>query len=588
MATLKTTKHLLILTTIFLPLLTGCLSSKNINNSTQANQYAESPQETKELIKLNQLGYPTKAIKTAIIPDVISTSFNLIDIETDTEVYSGALSTTKQWDLAGSEKFKQANFSDFTKKGNYKISVAGVADSSVFAIEDSIYQALHKSALKSYYYGRSSTELLPIHAGKWARPAGHLDQKVIVHSSASTISRPAGTVISSPKGWYDAGDYGKYIVNSGIATYTMLAAYEHHPQLYNNLQLNIPESTDNIPDIINEIKWNLDWMVTMQDEDGSVYHKLTTLGWPGKEMPHKDTRQRYLIGKSTSAAYDFSATMAAASRVYSQFESQYPGISQKWLNAAVKAWQWANKNPNLSYKQPSDVSSGEYGDNNFSDEKKWAAAELFLATEQQQYLSVFTQGQSKISVPNWSQVEALGYISLSKNGKNSLSKNTYQQINTNIITLANTITDQFNNSTYLVPMVESDFVWGSNAVAANKALILNRAFQLTKQVEYKNIMAEILSYLLGRNPTDYSFITGFGNTPPMHIHHRPSESDDITQPIPGFLAGGPQNGQQDKCNYPANTPAKSYVDDWCSYASNEIAINWNAPLVYLLAAITNK
>jgi endoglucanase len=564
--------------------LVACQKKPDYSSDDQANIIETSAQP----IKINQVGYQTKANKLAIIPDVDSTVFSVIATDSNSVVYSGQLSDIKTWELAGQDKFKHADFSSVTKQGDYKIRVNGLNDSAHFTIADDVYEELHKSSIKAFYYNRASIALTDDIATKWQRPAGHLDDEVLVHQSAASEYRPEGTKIASSKGWYDAGDYGKYIVNSGIATYTLLASYAHHTQLYNALDLSIPESSDNIPDIINEIKWNLDWMATMQDKDGSVYHKLTTLGWPGKEMPHEDTRQRFVIGKSSAAAYDFAATMAAASRVFNQFEGQYPGQSQQWLSAAVRAWQWADQNPVLAYKQPSDVTSGEYGDENVSDERKWAAAELFLTTEDEAYLTAFNAQTNKINVPSWQSVAALGYLSLSHHGKTLLSTQDYEQIKGQVIGLADKIVTDLGSSPYLVPMTEADYVWGSNSVAANKALILNSALQQTDDRKYKLAMADILSYLLGRNPTDYSFITGFGDKPPMHIHHRPSVSDNVVDPIPGLLAGGPQNGQQDGCDYPANLPATSYVDDWCSFASNEIAINWNAPLVYLLASVIQE
>ena len=565
-------------------LLVACQKSSNYNidntNITAQNMLQQ--------IKINQVGYQTNAHKVAIVPNVESTIFSLIEVISNEEVFSGKLSDIKVWKLAGEGEFKHANFSNFSEQGNYKIRVSGVNDSASFTIGDDVYEDLHKSSLKAFYYNRASIALTEDLATKWQRQAGHLDNEVLVHQSAASEYRPEGTKIASTKGWYDAGDYGKYIVNSGIATYTLLSSYEHHSTLYNALDLSIPESSDNIPDIINEIKWNLDWMATMQDKDGSVYHKLTTLGWPGKEMPHEDTRQRFVIGKSTAAAYDFAATMAVASRVFSQFEDQYPGQAEQWLSAALNAWHWADNNPVLPYKQPNDVTSGEYGDDNVSDERKWAAAELFLTTKKTAYFTVFNNQADAIDVPSWQSVAGLGYLSLSTHGESLLSAKDYQQIKDQVIGLADKIVNQLSNSPYLVPMTEADYVWGSNSVAANKALILNTALQITDEQKYKLAMADILSYLLGRNPTDYSFVTGFGYKPPMHIHHRPSVSDNIVEPVPGLLAGGPQNGQQDNCDYPADLPATSYVDDWCSYASNEIAINWNAPLVYLLASVIQE
>ncbi len=552
------------------------------------NSNANIKQSLQEAIKINQLGYQTNASKLAIVPKVNSSVFSLVEINSNSVVYSAKLSAAKSWQLAGPNEFKHADFSNFNEQGRYKVRVSGLTDSAPFTISDDVYDDLHKSSLKAFYFNRASIGLTGELASKWQRRAGHLDNKVLVHQSAASKYRAEGTLITSMKGWYDAGDYGKYIVNSGIATYTLLTSYQHHSTLYNTLDLSIPESSDNIPDIINEIKWNLDWMSTMQDKDGSVYHKLTTLGWPGKEMPYEDTRQRFVIGKSTAAAYDFAATMALASRVFSPFEDHYPGQAQQWLSAAVKAWQWADSNPVLLYKQPNDVTSGEYGDDNVSDERKWAAAELYLTTKKVAYLAAFNAQQDVIDVPNWQNVAALGYLSLSNHGEKLLSAKAYNQIKEQVIGLADKIVKQLENSPYLVPMTKEDYVWGSNSVAANKALILNNAWQLIEKPQYKQAMADILSYLLGRNPTDYSFITGFGYKPPMNIHHRPSVSDNIVDPVPGLLAGGPQNGQQDQCNYPANFPATSYVDDWCSFASNEIAINWNAPLVYLLASVIQE
>jgi endoglucanase len=131
-----------------------------------------------------------------------------------------------------------------------------------------------------------------------------------------------------------------------------------------------------------------------------------------------------------------------------------------------------------------------------------------------------------------------------------------------------------------------NFVWGSNAVCANQGILLLYAYQLSGEKRYRDLALSNLDYLLGRNATGYSYVTGFGVHSPMHPHHRPSETDGMKEPVPGLLAGGPNPGQQDKCpGYPNNFPDESYTDDVCSYASNEIAINWNAPLVYLAFAL---
>lgn len=537
---------------------------------------------TTQKIQLNQLGYLPNARKVAIVPNVNQQSFRLVSLDTGKLVYKGKLTSAKSWQAAGNRSFKVADFSSVIKEGRYFLKVNGVADSAEFDIASNVYDKLHDSALKSYYFNRSSLAIESPYGQQWSRAEGHADNEVKVHASAASTSRPESSMIESTKGWYDAGDYGKYVVNSGIATYTLLASYEHFPTFYQNRNTNIPESNDNIPDILNEAKWNIDWLATMQDTDGSVYHKLTTLAWPGKEMPVQDKRERFVIGKSTSAALDYAAVLAMGTRIYAPYNN---GQTQHWLSSAELAWQWAVSNPNLVYSQPDDVSSGEYGDDSFNDEFSWAAAELFITTQKPKYLEQYLNFRSKIDVPSWSYVAYLATSTLLIKGQAIIPPVIYQKIKSEQLALADNLVQQYNDNGYQVPLVESDFVWGSNSVALNKALILMQAHRLSSKQAYKNAALSIIDYVLGRNPTDYSYVTGFGSKSPLFPHHRVSVSDGIVAPIPGMLVGGPHSGKQDGCDYQFDQPAITYIDDWCSYATNEVAINWNAPLVYVLAAI---
>lgn len=548
------------------------------------------PEESTAIkIKVNQLGYLPNENKIAIVPSISSTAFELIELPSQEVVFEGILSEPFTWQLSGDEQFKQADFSSFTTPGTYTLSVAGVDESSTFAIHSDVYSPLHDAALKFYYFNRASTAIEAPYASNWARAAGHSDEQVKIHASAATAQRPAASIIASSKGWYDAGDFGKYMVNSGITTYNLLAAYEHFPAFYQNRDINIPESDDNIPDILNEILWNIEWLATMQDQDGSVYHKLTTLDWPGQEMPNEDNRDRYVIGKSTAAALNYAAVLAMASRIYQPFDSAFPGKSEQWLTAAEDAWAWAVANENQPYQQPSDVSSGEYGDNSFNDEFSWAAAELFITTKKMSYLEAYNEKASKQAVPSWGYVSYLAASTLLLQGENDIDPIYYQRIKTEQLALADNMVEQYQSNNYAVAMVASDFVWGSNSVVLGKAMVLLQAYRLSGKANYKKVALEQLHYVLGRNPTDYSFVTGFGTKTPMHPHHRVSESDGIEQPIPGMLVGGPHgNTSADGCAYPYTDPARAYLDDWCSFSTNEIAINWNAPLVYVLAAILSE
>jgi endoglucanase len=549
------------------------------------------PVDNQALIKLNQIGFVPGSVKYAAVPETEANEFSIINQADDSVVLTESLGEFNEWTVSRTN-VAIADFSSVTEPGNYTISVDGIENDASFTVESNAFLDIHNAVLKAYYFNRASIELDAEYAGEWQRPEGHPDTEVLVHPSAADALRPAGTIISAPKGWYDAGDYNKYVVNSGISTYTLMLAYQHHADFYATTGLNIPESSNTTPDILDEIKWNLDWMAAMQDpNDGGVYHKLTTLGFSGTVMPHQATATRYVVQKGTAATLNFAAVMAMASRIYSVFP-EHQTNAQAYRSAAEHAWQWAQANPNIAYQQPSDVSTGEYGDSKFEDERFWAAAELFLLTNNADYLSqVFDDSMGTvvgIGVPNWFETAALGYLSLLSAPDGTLSNAQVTSLRDSFISLSDQIVEQDANSAYLVAMTDTDFNWGSNSGALNKALLTLNAFRLTGDSKYKNTSTNLVDYVLGRNPTDYSFVTGFGVLSPEDPHHRQSFSDSIPAPVPGFVVGGPHSGQQDGCSYPSSLPARSYLDDWCSYSTNEVTINWNAPMVYALASLHNN
>ena len=282
-------------------------------------------------IKLNQVGYLPAAQKLAVVAGDAQSNFAVVDAASGQPVFEGALGAAATWDASG-ERVRLADFSSLRTPGSYRLRVAGLPDSAPFAIKAGVYRELDIAAVRNYTLNRSGIALTPAVAGPYARPLAHPDMQVAVHPSAASKARPAGTVIASPKGWYDAGDYNKYIVNSGISTYTLLAAYEHFPEWFGKLPLNLPESGNGLPDLLNEALWNIDWMLSMQDpNDGGVYHKLTNKVFDPMVMPEKAVAPRYVVQKTTAAALDFAAVMATASRVLKPFDSLPPSASQRWM-----------------------------------------------------------------------------------------------------------------------------------------------------------------------------------------------------------------------------------------------------------------
>jgi endoglucanase len=468
------------------------------------------------------------------------------------------------------------DFSELKTAGKYSIKVGGQVLRQDLVVKDNTFEDVLKAAAKWFYYQRASMALESQYAGKWSRAAGHTNSTVELHNSAGSGS------IQSTKGWYDAGDYGRYIVNSGITTYTLLSLYEHFPNYFKSLKWNIP-AEGSLPDLLAEIKWNLDWMLTMQANDGSVYHKLTSLGFPGDVMPAQDNLKLYVIGKSAEAAFDFAGVMAVAARVYKPFDSNY---ANKCLEAAKKAYAWGSNNMNVHFTaNPSDVSTGAYEGNNASDEKLFAGTELAITTNDGSY----KQSGTTEYISYWGDMKGIATYGKATHASVFSDAGEAKQ---KILSTA----DGFVNRTksgFGVVMAKDDFVWGSNAVASNQGVWLLHAYYLTGDEKYYAAALKVLDYLLGKNPLDMSFVTGYGTKSPMMPHHRPSTSDNVTEPIPGMLVGGPQPGGEDvgsaaewKCaDYRTGQAATAYTDQRCSYATNEVAINWNAPLAYLAGAL---
>jgi endoglucanase len=339
-------------------------------------------------------------------------------------------------------------------------------------------------------------------------------------------------------------------------------------------------------------------MLTMQDpNDGGVYNKCTNASFDGMVMPGVTKEPRYVVQKGTAATLDFAAVMAQAARIYQKYGKQLPGLADSCIMAAEHAWQWAMQYPSQAYDQDSInkvntpvISTGGYGDRSFTDEWAWAATELYITTGNKKYETIINREINvPPTLPSWANVRMMGYYTLLRAGTKwtATHEAAAGKLKEKILALADRYTTAIAHSAYNTVMGQSksDYVWGSSSVAANQGILLIKAYQFTKDKKYLHAALSNYDYLLGRNATGYSFITGIGTYATRHPHHRPSVADGIIEPVPGLLSGGPNPGRQDHCEYVFTEPETAYSDTDCSYASNEIAINWNAPAVYLATAL---
>lgn len=549
-----------------------------------------------DAIRLNQLGYYPHQEKVAVVDSGKVEQFAVLEAATNKEVWTGEPQSTCVSEWSGKTR-TTLDFSKIIAPGKYLLKVNGA--SVPFEVKENVLSPLAVAALKSFYYQRTGMPVEEQYAGKWNRPAGHPDDKVMVHPNAASPARPAGTIISSPKGWYDAGDYNKYVVNSAYSIGLMQSVYQLFPDYFARQTVHIPESSNATPDLLDEMHYNLDWMLTMQDPvDGGVYHKLTTPSFEAFIKPTECHQQRYVVQKSITATLDFAASMAQASRLFASYEKDYPGFSRRALAAAEKAYQWAVKNPEAYYNQnrlneefKPEVTTGAYGDSRSSDEFFWAATELYFTTGKATYRDeVMKNVPETFRSPGWSNVSALGVFAWLQPGR-GLNKDDLavaESLKEKLVAYADASVSGADTSSFHSPYGNSpkDFFWGCIAEGCdNQAISLVYAYLATNNRNYLVNAYRNSDYMLGRNATGICYVTGFGTKSPMHPHHRLSASDGIAEPLPGFLVGGPNPGQQDAAVYPSDYPDESYSDTEASYASNEIAINWSASLVALSSVL---
>ncbi len=495
-------------------------------------------------IKLDQVGYLPGEPKIALVasPAKIAKTFEVRRSSDGRLVFRGALGPAVTDPLSG-DTVQAADFSQLRRAGTYYVQVPGVGKSWTFTVGSNVFERTYYLAMRAFYGQRCGTavDLGPEFPG-YSHPACHLHGEFHPSSGASGPRDNIG-------GWHDAGDYGRYMVDSGIATGTLLWTWEIYSPRLKTIQLKIPETGNGTPDILNEIRWNLEWMLKMQDRDGGAWHKQTSVHFPGFIAPDKDTLPSEVIGtgstpyKSTCATADLAAVAAIAARVYKPYDAAF---SARALDAARRAWQWTEQYPNVTFRNPPGVSTGEYGDSNCSDERLWASAELWRTTGEAAYHQFFLNNYAAYlpsldSPPaeNWSTMAPMALRSYALSRRKDADAKARAAIRERMLTAARAIVSATAANPYHVSLKPKDFVWGSNGIAAQYGMDLMIANAIAPNPDFANTARDNLHYLLGRNTFSLSWVTQVGEHSVLHPHHRPSGSGEQPQPWPGLLAGGP-------------------------------------------------
>ncbi len=525
--------------------------------------------------KFNQIGYRPEDEKLVYFHGANDISSYDICDESGKVVYS-AKTTNKKYSDAADEGVRIGDFSDFTQPGTYYINTSRMGKTYTFTIGEDVYDNAFDSIVKMLYLQRCGCALTEEYAGDFAHGECHT-REAIVHGTRTERIDVSG-------GWHDAGDYGRYVVPAAKTVADLLYAYEASPEAFGD-DLGIPESGNGTPDILDETRYELEWMFKMQRKDGAVYHKVNTKQFCGNVYPELDIDPLYAFAISTPATADLAASMAVAARVY---ESVDPEFAAKCLASAELAWSFLEKNGTIAFHNPTDTNTGEYPDENDGDERFWAAAALYRATGEEKYhdaVKAVAQSGNIYRGKGWADIGSFGTLEYIGLDESMRDKDTYDALYNDFITYADTLLAVAEGEVYGISLIE--YPWGSNMIVADNGATLTQAYMLTGNEAYLDKAFMHFHYIYGLNPMGRSYVTGTGTRFPENPHHRISEA--AGEVMPGMLIGGPNQNREDPTaqTYIAEgtAPMKCYIDNLDSYSCNEITIYWNSPLIYLMAVM---
>ena len=536
---------------------------------------------TAEEIHINQLGYRPDDTKIVKVPGAY-TVFYVLDRETELVVYEGAFGEATP-DRGAGEDVVSGDFSELTAPGQYVVQVPDLGHSYPFSIAEEVYAGLNAAVLKMLYYQRCGENLTEEYAGEWSHPA--------CHTLRGEIYAFPGRTFDGSGGWHDAGDYGKYTVPTARTVADLFLAYSLYPEAFGD-DTRIPESGNGMPDILDEARVGVAWLLKMQDPvSGGVYYKYTPKESPALDvMPQNDTAAYYAVSISPTATGGFCAVMAQAARIYKDTDWNF---AEKCLNAAKAAYGWIRANPDAqAYRNPGDIVTGDYRNESHRDEYYWASIEMYVTTGEQAYLDDADPYGDKAAL-FWSDtldlynVGLLGVFSYLLSDAADSNSVLYQGMMRNVLQAADVITGWASKNGYGIDMNPKDYVWGSNLNVSGRAVVLLVANHLSPNDAYTETARAHFDYLLGCNTLNQCYVTGFGIKTVLKPHHRLSAADTTILPVPGMVVGGPNASRQDpiaqsylKKDTP---PAKCYLDRTGAYSLNEAATYWNSPMVLLCA-----
>jgi endoglucanase len=587
-----------------------------IDNVSLRGGEPEAPYEpdTGPRVRVNQVGYLPFGPKNAtIVTDATGVlPWELRDADGD--VVASGQSLPRGVHPASGQNVHTVDFTDVNAPGTGYTLVADGQTSHPFDISGDVYDQLRSDALQFFYIQRSGIAIDGALVGdQYARPAGHVG--VAPNQGDTDVGCQPGVCdyrLDARGGWYDAGDHGKYVVNGGIATYQILSTFERTKTAVTgrfgaalaDATLRVPERGNGVPDVLDEARWELEFMMRMQVPAGQplagmAHHKMHDQFWTGLPLqPEDDPVLRELHPPSTAATLNLAATAAQCARVYATYDAAF---AEACLASARRAWAAAKANPAVYADSADGNGGGAYSDGDVTDEFYWAAAELYLTTGEPAFLADLTASPhhtGDLFTPtgfNWPATAELGRLDLAT-VPSGLPAADRQRVRASVLAAANDYLATLAGEAYGLPLpgLRNNYFWGSNSNIINNVAVLATAYDLSGDVRYRDGALQGMDYIFGRNALNHSYVTGWGERSPQNQHSRifaHQLDENLPNPPAGSIAGGANAFLDDP--FAANllegcAPQFCYVDHIDSYSTNEVAVNWNSALSWIASFLADQ
>jgi endoglucanase len=559
-------------------------------------------------VRTNQHGYtPAEAKWVAVAPAAgTPATFEVRRVMDDAVVHAGALALRRADDPASGDDVYQGTFSGVTAPGEYVVRVPGVGDSHPFLVHDAVWDDLFRKLLLGLYLQRCGTAIPAEFGGDYTHDACHDEGGAVASYDWATTGGAPGGYRNTIGGWHDAGDYGKYATNNAYAVGVLLQAYDQFPAKFPYDDVGLPESGNGVPDLLDEARWSLEWMLKMQLANGSVLHRESIANYAGEFLPEAEPTTRYYTSISSDATAVHAAALALAARAYVPFDAAFAAACS---TSAVSAWNWLQANPgrvpaggfvNLhGHTGATYIAGSEIG------RRLWAAAEIFrlngAATAKAYVDAHWGDGKAFNGVwypDGWGDLANMGAFAYrdAPGATASIKSGNWWSIENSALSSAGTWTTRVGQDGYGGVASSSgasgDYYWGFTGVLLRYAWGLVQAHRYSGNAAYVEAAREQMHYILGRNPVDKVFVTGLGERPVLHSHGAwnlaagfVDVNDALCRPIPFQLVGGTNaadNGDispfMGKCYEDIADP--DYFNKG-NYTLNETAVNIQAAMIVM-------